>query len=150
MAQAREGDKVKVNYTGRLADGEVFDSTECAEDGCDCDSGPMEFTIGEGEVIPGFEQAVVGMAPGERKTVIIPVDQAYGERIEEMVAEVERSQLPPDLHVELGSSLELTMDDGQTFDVLVTELNDATVTIDGNHPLAGRDLTFDIELLEIC
>ena len=94
MAQAKTGDKVKVHYTGRLDDGEVFDSSECREDDCGCETGPLEFTIGEGEVIPGFEQAIVGMSPGETKTVTIPVDQAYGERMDEMVAVVERKRPP--------------------------------------------------------
>jgi len=150
MAQAKEGDKVKVHYTGRLEGGEVFDSSECAEDECGCDTGPMEFTIGEGSVIPGFEEAIIGMSPGESKTVTIPVDDAYGQRIEEMVAVVERANLPPDMTPELGMRLEVTQEDGQVFPVVITEVTDTQVTIDANHPLAGRDLTFDIRLVEIC
>ena len=150
MAQAKEGDKVKVHYTGRLEGGEVFDSSECSEDECGCDTGPMEFTIGEGSVIPGFEEAVIGMSPGESKTVTIPVDDAYGQRIEEMVAVVERANLPPDMTPELGMRLEVTQEDGQVFPVVITEVTDTQVTIDANHPLAGRDLTFDIRLVEIC
>jgi peptidylprolyl isomerase len=150
MAQAKEGDKVKVHYTGRLEGGEVFDSSECSEDECGCDTGPMEFTIGEGSVIPGFEEAIIGMSPGESKTVTIPVDDAYGQRIEEMVAVVERANLPPDMTPELGMRLEVTQEDGQVFPVVITEVTDTQVTIDANHPLAGRDLTFDIRLVEIC
>ena len=150
MAQAKEGDKVKVHYTGRLEGGEVFDSSECSEDECGCDTGPMEFTIGEGSVIPGFEEAVIGMSQGESKTVTIPVDDAYGQRIEEMVAVVERSNLPPEMTPELGMRLEVTQEDGQVFPVVITEVTDTQVTIDANHPLAGRDLTFDIKLVEIC
>ena len=150
MAQAKEGDKVKVHYTGRLEGGEVFDSSECSDDECGCDTGPMEFTIGEGSVIPGFEEAVIGMSPGESKTVTIPVDDAYGPRMEEMVAVVERGNLPPDMTPELGMRLEVTQEDGQVFPVVITEVTDTQVTIDANHPLAGRDLTFDIRLVEIC
>jgi peptidylprolyl isomerase len=150
MAQAKEGDKVKVHYTGRLEGGEVFDSSECIEDECGCDTGPMEFTIGEGSVIPGFEEAIIGMSPGESKTVTILVDDAYGQRIEEMVAVVERDNLPPDMTPEPGMRLEVTQEDGQVFPVVITEVTDTQVTIDANHPLAGRDLTFDIRLVEIC
>lgn len=149
MAQAKTGDKVKVHYTGRLAGGEVFDSSECHESDCGCESGPMEFVIGEGHVIPGFEQAVIGMSQGEEKTVVIPVDQAYGERIDEMVAVVNRSEIPPDLTLEVGSQLEVTQEDGQAFPVLITEVTDTTVTLDANHPLAGKELTFDLKLVEI-
>ncbi len=150
MAQAKKGDRVKVHYTGRLSDGEVFDSSECKEDDCGCTSGPLEFTIGEGEVIPGFEDAIIGMNPGESKTVVIPVDQAYGERMEEMVAEVERSALPPTITPELGQQLEVEQEGGQVFQVVITNVTDTMVTIDANHPLAGRDLTFDLKLMEIC
>jgi peptidylprolyl isomerase len=150
MAQAKEGDKVRVHYTGRLEDGSVFDSSECHEDECGCSSGPLEFVVGEGQVIPGFEQAVVGMAIGERKTITIPVELAYGERVEEMVAEVNRSDLPPGMDPKVGEELELTQEDGYTFPVLVVAVNDSSVTLDANHPLAGRPLIFDIALVEIC
>jgi peptidylprolyl isomerase len=150
MAQAKKGDRVKVHYTGKLSDGEVFDSSECREDDCDCPSGPLEFTIGAGEVIPGFEDAIIGMNPGDAKTVVIPVDQAYGERIEEMVAEVERSALPPTITPELGQQLEVEQEGGHVFQVIITNVTDTMVTLDANHPLAGRDLTFDLKLMEIC
>jgi peptidylprolyl isomerase len=150
MTQAKTGDKVKVHYTGRLENGEVFDSSECRDDDdCGCDSGPLEFTIGNGEVIPGFDDAVNGMSPGEEKTVTIPVDRAYGPRMEEMVAVVGRSDLPADLTPEVGLQLEVTQQDGNAFPVLITEVTDTTVTLDANHPLAGRDLTFDLRLVEI-
>jgi len=149
MAQAKTGDKVKVHYTGRLESGEVFDSSECREDDCGCQSGPLEFTIGNGDVIPGFEQAIIGMAPGDSKTVLIPVDQAYGARVDEMVAEVPRGDIPADLNLEIGNQLEVTQEDGTTFPVLITEVTETTVTLDANHPLAGRDLTFDLRLVEI-
>lgn len=144
MAQAKKGDTVKVHYTGKLTTGEVFDSSE--ESG----NGPLEFTIGEGDVIPGFEEAVIGMNAGEAKTVTIPVDQAYGPRMEELVAEVEREYLPQDAEPKLGQQYEVTQDDGQVFNVTVTEMNDTTVTLDANHPLAGRDLVFEITLVEIA
>ena len=150
MAQAKEGDRVRVHYTGRLDDGSVFDSSECSDDECGCEQhGPMEFTVGAGEVIPGFEKGVVGLEVGEAKTIHIPVDEAYGERIEEMVAEVPRADLPPEMNPELGQQLEVTQEDGQIFQVLVTDMNDETITIDANHPLAGQALNFDLRLVEI-
>lgn len=149
MAQAKQGDKVKVHYTGRLDDGEVFDSSECEDEGCGCGSGPLEFTIGEGNVIPGFEAAVVGMSVGESKEVNIPMDEAYGPHMEELVGVVERSRLPEGMEPEVGGQLEVTREDGETFPVLITAVTETEVTLDANHPLAGRDLTFDIRLLEI-
>lgn len=149
MAQAKQGDRVKVHYTGRLDDGTVFDSSECADEGCGCGHGPLEFTIGQGEVIPGFEAGVVGLSVGESKSVHIAVEDAYGERIEEMVAVVPRGDLPQELSPEVGQQLEVTQEDGQVFQVLITEVTDDTITIDANHPLAGQALNFDIKLEEI-
>jgi len=149
MAQAKEGDRVKVHYTGRLDDGTVFDSSECKEDECGCGHDPMEFTIGSGEVIPGFDKGVIGLEVGASKTVHIPVEEAYGERIEEMVAQVPRGDLPPEIKPEIGAQLEVTQEDGQIFQVLVTDMNDETITIDANHPLAGQALNFDLRLVEI-
>jgi len=149
MAQAKQGDKVRVHYTGRLDDGEVFDSSECEEDGCGCESGPLEFVIGEGNVIPGFEAAVSGMSVGDSKEVKIPMDEAYGPYQEELVGVVERSRLPEDMVPEIGGQLEVTGENGETFPVLITDLTDTEVTLDANHPLAGRNLTFDIRLIEI-
>lgn len=149
MAKAKEGDRVKVHYTGKLDDGSVFDSSECAEDECGCGHGPMEFTIGGGEVIPGFEKGIVGLEVGEAKTIHIPVDEAYGDRIEEMVAQVPRTELPPEMKPELGQQLEVTQEDGQVFQVLITDMDDESITIDANHPLAGQALNFDIRLVEI-
>jgi peptidylprolyl isomerase len=149
MAQAKMGDKVTVHYTGRLEGGEVFDSSECHDDACGCESGPMEFVIGEGQVIPGFEKAIIGMSPGDEKTVTIPVAEAYGERVDEMVALVPREDIPADLTLEVGLSLEVTQEDGHAFPVLITDVTDATVTLDANHPLAGKDLTFDLKLVSI-
>ncbi|HTP64399.1 MAG TPA: peptidylprolyl isomerase [Geobacteraceae bacterium] len=149
MAKAREGDRVKVHYTGRLEGGEVFDSSVCLDDECGCQAEPLEFTIGEGEVIPGFEKAVVGMSEGETKTFTIPVDEAYGKRNEELVVAVERTNLPEEVKPEVGARLEVTQEDGEEFPVVITAVSDTHVTLDANHPLAGRDLTFEIELVEI-
>ena len=149
MAQAKKGDKVKVHYTGRLDDGSVFDSSECSDIDCGCSSGPLEFTIGEGQVIPGFEDAVVGMNVGETKSVHIPVDQAYGERLEEMVAQVPRTELPSGMAPEVGQQLEVTQEDGNVFPVVITEVTDTQISIDANHPLAGQNLNFDLSLVEI-
>jgi len=141
MAQAKLGDTVKVHYTGKLEDGTVFDTST--------DSDPLQFTIGEGQIIPGFEQAVVRMNPGESKTIKVPVDEAYGPHREEMVLVVNRNQLPADLIPEIGQQLQSRQPDGQTIVVTVTDISESSVTVDANHPLAGKDLTFDIQLIEI-
>jgi peptidylprolyl isomerase len=141
MVQAKPGDTVKIHYTGKLDDGTVFDSS--------ADREPLEFTLSGGQVIPGFEQAVVGMAPGESKTEKIPMEQAYGPYRQEMVIQVNREQLPPDLDPEVGLQLQIQQPNGQAIPVLVTEVTNGQVTLDANHPLAGEDLTFDIELVEI-
>ena len=141
MPQAQHGDLVKVHYTGRLADGTTFDTSLQRE--------PLEFTVGEGDLIPGFEQAVLGMAPGESRTTTIPSDQAYGPHHPERVMDVERHHLPPDLQPALGQRLHMTRQDGSTLTVVVTAVTEAQVTLDANHPLAGQDLIFDITLVEI-
>jgi peptidylprolyl isomerase len=141
MAQAKPGDTVKVHYTGKLEDGTVFDTST--------DSDPLQFTIGDGQIIPGFEQAVVGMNSGESKTIKVPVDEAYGPHREEMVLVVDRNQLPADLIPEVGQQLQNRQPDGQTIVVTVTDVSESSVTVDANHPLAGKDLTFDIQLVEI-
>jgi FKBP-type peptidyl-prolyl cis-trans isomerase 2 len=132
---------VKVHYTGRLADGTTFDTSMERE--------PLEFTLGEGELIPGFEQAVLGMVVGESRTTSIPADQAYGPHHAERVIDVERHHLPPDLQPELGQQLQMTRPDGTQITVVVTTITETQVTLDANHPLAGRDLIFDIMLVEI-
>lgn len=142
MVQAKPGDTVKIHYTGRLEDGTVFDSSANRE--------PLEFTLNGGQVIPGFEQAVLGMSPGESKTEKIPMDQAYGPHRPEMVLEVNREQMPPELQPEVGQQLQVQQPDGQAIPVFITEVTESTVTLDANHPLAGEDLTFDIELVEIA
>lgn len=142
MVQAKSGDTVKIHYTGRLEDGTIFDTSTERE--------PLEFTISGGQVIPGFEQAVLGMAPGESKTEKIPTDQAYGPHREEMVIEVSREQIPPDINPEVGQQLQIQQANGQSVPVFVTEVTDNQITLDANHPLAGEDLTFDIQLVEIA
>jgi peptidylprolyl isomerase len=146
MTAARQGDTVRVHYTGKLSDGTVFDSSESPEG----ESNPLEFTLGGGMVIPGFDEAVDGMSPGDEKTVTIPVDQAYGPRMEEMVAVVNRSDIPEGIDPQVGQQLEVTQQNGQVFSVLVTEVTPDTVTLDANHPLAGRDLVFELRLVEIA
>lgn len=141
MVQAKSGDTVKIHYTGKLDDGTIFDSSANRE--------PLEFILDSGQVIPGFDSAVMGMAPGESKTEKIPMDQAYGPYRVEMVIEVNKQQLPPDLEPEVGQQLQIQQTNGQIIPVYVTEVNDSTVTLDANHPLAGQDLTFDIQLVEI-
>lgn len=140
MGQAKQGDLVKVHYTGTLANGTVFDSS--ADE-------VLQFTIGQGQVLPGFEQAVIGMQPGEERTVTIPAEQAYGPYRPEMVAWVERSQFPAGFRLELGQLLQVRQRDGQPFVVKVTELTAERVKLDANHPLAGQDLTFAIRLVAI-
>ena len=139
--QAETGDTVRVHYTGTLQDGTVFDSSVGSE--------PLGFTIGQGQLIPGFEQAVLGMQVGESRTVTIPVDQAYGPRRDDMVLVVERNQLPEDMEPQVGMELQMNRGDGGVVAVTVTEVSETTITVDANHPLAGQDLIFEIELVEI-
>lgn len=157
MAQAKTGDKVKVHYTGTLEDGSIFDTSEgfveqCSDDGCGCGSqatGPMEFVIGEGNLIPKFEEAVIGLEIGQSIKVSIPADDAYGQRADEMVAVLDRSEIPADINPEPGQQMEVILQDGSPMPVLVTEVTDTTITLDANHPLAGCDLNFEIRLVEI-
>ena len=141
MAQAKTGDTVKVHYTGKLDDGTVFDTSAARE--------PLQFTIGEGQIIPDFEQAIVGMNLGESKTIQIPSENAYGPHQKEMVMVVDRKEFPDDLKPEVDQRLQVRQPDGQSFAVTVTDVSESKVTLDGNHPLAGKDLTFDIQLAEI-
>ncbi len=141
MAQAKQGDKVLVHYTGTYDDGTVFDSSE--------DRGPLEVTIGTGMVIAGFDRALLDMEPGQKKTVNIPSNEAYGPRAEELIAEIGRDRIPSDLPLEIGQQLQLSLADGGEAIVLIVDLTDTTVTLDANHPMAGLDLNFDLELVEI-
>jgi len=141
MAQAKKGDSVKVNFIGKLEDGSVFAST--------ADSEPLEFKLGEGRIIPGIENAVEGMNVGESKSVKVPPEQAYGQRREELVEEVSRDKFPKDAEPKVGQKFEVPQQQGRPMVVTVVDTSEQTVTLDGNHPLAGRDLTFDLELLEV-
>ncbi|GAN33266.1 MAG: peptidylprolyl isomerase [Candidatus Brocadia sp. AMX2] len=139
MAQAKHGDVVRVHYTGKLNNGTVFDSS--------VDRDPLQFTIGNGEIIPGFEQAVVGMKSGETKTIKIPSEEAYGPHNEAMVLEVDRNEFPADLNLSVGLQLQMQQDDGRAIPVMVIDISESSVTLDANHPLAGKDLIFDIKLV---
>ena len=140
MSQVKQGDKIRVHYTGRLEDGSEFDRSASDE--------PLEITVGENSVIEGFEQAVLGMTVGERKTVTIPPDQGYGPRRDEMMQEIDRSTIPEELELKLGARMEASGEETM-FTLTVVEIGEKTVTLDANHPLAGKDLTFEIELLAI-
>ncbi len=141
MTQAQRGSTVQVHYTGKLADGSVFDSSQ--------GSHPLEFTIGQGQMIPGFEQGVLGMAQGESKTIAIPATQAYGPHHSERVIQVDRGDMPAELSLEIGSQLQGNGPGGRQATFTVTALTDSQVTLDGNHPLAGKDLTFEIKLVSV-
>jgi len=140
-AQAKNGDIVQVHYTGTLENGTVFDTSEGRE--------PLEFTLGEGQMIPGFEQAVLGMKVGESKTVTIPADEAYGPYRDDMVQVVNREDLQPGLDPYVGQQLQGAQPGGGISVCTVTNVTDTTITVDFNHFLAGKDLTFEIELMSI-
>lgn len=142
MEKVKSGDVVSVDYTGTLAGGEVFDSSEERE--------PLQFTVGAGRVIPGFEQAVVGMEPGESKKVEIPPEQAYGQYNAEMLLRVERGNIPAELELKVGLNIVGRDDQNNETRFTVTQFSDSSVTLDANHPLAGKDLTFDIKLVKIA
>jgi peptidylprolyl isomerase len=141
IMQAKEGDVVRVHYTGRLTDGTLFDSSEGRE--------PLEFTIGAGQMIKGFDSGVLGMAVGEKKTLEIAPQDAYGERDEEAVIEFPSSNIPDDMKLESGMQLTLRNQFGQPIPVVVLEVKEDIVVMDANHTLAGKDLVFDVELVEI-
>jgi len=141
MQQAQNGDKVRVHYHGTLRSGETFDSSNGRE--------PLEFTVGSGQVIKGFDDGVKGMTVGEKKTVEIPVQDAYGAKEDERMLEFPKDQLPPDLTPEEGMQLMMSDGQGQQLPVTITEVRESTIVLDANHPLAGQDLIFDIELVEI-
>jgi len=142
MTQAKDGDTVKIHYTGRLQDGTVFDSSSGRE--------PLQFKIGSGQVIIGFEEAVTGMTVSEKKIAHIPCAKAYGDRNPSMVMMVERKHVPAEIEPEVGQRLQVGGPDGQLLAVTIMEVNDENITLDANPPLAGEDLTFDIELVEIA
>lgn len=141
MQQAQDGDKVKVHYHGRLQSGETFDSSEGRD--------PLEFTVGAGQMIKGFDEGVKGMQVGDKKTVEIGADEAYGQRESGNLIEFPKDQFPPEMKPEVGMQLMLSNDQGQQFPVVVAEVKEASVLLDANHPLAGQDLVFDIEMMDI-
>ncbi len=141
MQQVKKGDKIKVHYHGKLTSGETFDSSSGRE--------PLEFEVGSGMVIKGFDEGVTGMAVGDKKTINIPYDEAYGARNPEMLIDMPKDRFPADMELETGMPLMMSDGQGQQFQVTVTEIKEATVMLDANHPLAGQDLVFDLELVEI-
>ncbi|ALG89443.1 MAG: peptidylprolyl isomerase [Confluentimicrobium sp.] len=142
MTQVKAGDKVRIHYTGTLADGTTFDSSQGRD--------PLEFTVGAGEIIPGLDKAIPGMAAGDTKTVEIPCSEAYGDHNPDARQSVPRAQVPADIPLELGTQLQLQTPQGQVMPVVVAEVTEQEVVLDANHPLAGKDLTFAIELVEIA
>ena len=142
MQQVKDGDKVSVHYHGKLNDGTTFDSSKGKE--------PLQFQVGSGQVIKGFDDAVIMMVPGETKIVNIPFLEAYGERNEDMIVEFPISEFPEDMNPEVGMELQMSDNEGNIFPVVVTEVHEETVVLDANHPLAGKDLIFEIELLSIA
>lgn len=142
MTQAKQGDTVRIHYTGTLSDGTQFDSSNGRD--------PLEFELGAGQVIPGLEREIVGMAVGDTKSVSIVADEAYGPHRPEGVQEIERSEIPDSIQLEVGIELQASNQEGHSMRLRVVSLSDDKVTLDGNHPLAGKDLTFDVELVEIA
>lgn len=142
MSIAKTGDKVRVHYTGTLSDGSLFDSSEGRE--------PLEFELGSGMVIGGFDQGVTGMTIGEKKSIHIPFLEAYGPVNEEMIINFDRTQIPADIELEVGASLNMHQEgNGQVVPVVIKEVTDEFVVLDANHPLAGKDLIFELELVEV-
>lgn len=141
MQRVKNGDTVRVHYHGKLTDGSTFDSSEGRE--------PLEFKVGEGQVIKGFDDALLDMQIGDKKTVTIPVDQAYGQRSDDMMMEYPKAEFPEDMKPETGMQLHMSDNSGNVFPVTIAEVKDDVVMLDANHPLAGQDLTFDIELVSI-
>lgn len=142
MTQVKSGDTVRIHYTGTLTDGTKFDSSEGRD--------PLEFTVGEGQIIPGLEQAIPGMTVGDKKTVAVPAENAYGDTNPDARQDVPRGEIPADIPLDLGTQLQVQAPDGQVLPVTVVAVTEEVVTLDANHPLAGKDLTFDIELVEIA
>lgn len=143
MSIAQKGNTVKVHYTGKLTDGTVFDSSHNRKE-------PIEFTIGQQSMIAGFEKAVEGMSVGDTKTTEIPANEAYGEKKEEMIVKVPKAEIPANINPEVGQQLAMQGNNGQQIPVTVTEVSDGGITLDANHPLAGKDLIFELELVQIA
>ena len=142
MSTAQKGNTVKVHYTGRLKDGTVFDSSRQRNE-------PIEFTLGQKNMIAGFEKAVEGMSVGDTKTAEIPANEAYGDKKDDMIIQVPKGEIPQDITPEVGQQLAMQGNNGQQVPVTVTEVTEQGITLDANHPLAGKDLVFDLELVEV-
>ncbi len=142
MTQVKTGDTVSIHYTGTLTDGTEFDSSAGRD--------PLQFEVGSGQIIPGLDKAIPGMEVGDKKVVEIPADEAYGQPNPQAMQAVPRSEIPDNIPLELGTQLQVQTPNGQTMPVTVVDVSDSEVTLDANHPLAGKDLTFDIELVEIA
>lgn len=142
MQQVKSGDTVKVHYHGKLTNGETFDTSEGRE--------PLEFQVGAGQVIKGFDDAVMAMNIGDKKTVNIPVDDAYGQKSADMMMEYPKSEFPDDMKPEIGMQLVMHDETGRQIPVTITEVKETVVVLDANHPLAGEDLIFEIELVSIA
>ena len=153
MAKAGKGDKVRIDFTGRLDDGTIFDSTvehsECEPDDCECEIGPMELVLGGGEFFPQVEEVLIGLEVGAKTELVIKSAEAFGEYDEERVFVVEKNQFPDNINPEPGQNLELIDEEGDATIVMVLDGDEASVTLDANHPLAGENLAFELELLQI-
>ncbi len=141
MTQVKENNTVKVNYTGKLANGQVFDTSEGRE--------PLEFTLGQGQLIPGFEKGVIDMKLNEKKTITISKEEAYGEVNKDLIQEVKKTELPQDMAPEVGMGLVSKSPDGREVNLMVTEVKEDSIVVDANHPLAGKELIFDLEVVDI-
>jgi FKBP-type peptidyl-prolyl cis-trans isomerase 2 len=142
MSKAKNGDTVKIHYTGKLEDGKVFDDSR--------ERGSFEFIVGNGDVMPSIEKGVLGMETGDTKTIEIPPEEAFGERREKLVVEIAKSELPNHITPTMGQRLQMRQPDGDHTDLIIIDVNEETITVDANHPLAGHTLFFDLELVEIA
>jgi FKBP-type peptidyl-prolyl cis-trans isomerase 2 len=141
MSQVKENNTIKVNYTGKLSNGQIFDTSEGKE--------PIEFVLGQGRLIPGFEKGLIDMKLNEKKTIEIAKDQAYGDVNDNLIQEIKKTELPQDMEPKVGMGLVSKSPDGKEINLMVVEVKDESIVIDGNHPLAGHDLIFDVEVVEI-
>jgi peptidylprolyl isomerase len=141
MSQAKDGDKVKVHYTGKLENGEVIDSSK--------DRQPLEFEIGGGSVMPGVEKGIIGMEIGDTKSIQIPPEDAFGPWRRELLVDLRRNEFPENMNLTVGQTLQMRHTDGDPLSLIITDVNEETVTLDANHPLAGKTLVFDVELISI-
>ena len=142
MSQAKDGDTVKVHYTGKLENGTVFDTSK--------DSQPLEFAVGSGKIIPGFEKAIIGMGVGDAKSITVPPEEAYGPSRKELIVDIKKTDLPEDITPAIGKQLQVQQKDGNPIEITITDMDEDTVTLDANHPLAGNTLLFEVELVEIA